>query len=88
MRTELPFQERKSYDEFVEDILTQIATHPFNVSVNEGESNEYDIYLEIDCHPEDRGRLIGKQGFVIKSVHRLLVAVSEGKKIGLQLLEE
>lgn len=71
-----------------EFILKSIVNHPEDVVVKE-EEKDNEISLDISVHTEDMGRVIGKQGKIIKSIRSLLFAKSlkEGKKINVNLLD-
>ena len=73
--------------EFIEYIAKSIVTMPEAVKVTE-EVNENGFILKLEVAPEDRGRVIGKQGRVAQAMRTLLrvIAVREGKRIQLEMI--
>lgn len=71
--------------ELVTFVVQQLVSHPQNVEINIVQKDDVDL-LEIKVAPEDRGRVIGKEGHTIKAL-RVLVenATSKDKKIALEL---
>lgn len=71
--------------ELVTFVVQQLVSHPQDVVVNVTEKEDADL-LEIKVAPEDRGRVIGKEGHTIKSLRVLVdVATSDRKKVSLEL---
>jgi predicted RNA-binding protein YlqC (UPF0109 family) len=71
--------------ELVVFVVQQLVSHPNDVFVNVTE-NEDENLIEIKVAPEDRGRVIGKEGHTIKSLRALIdAAVPNGKKTSLEL---
>ena len=71
--------------ELVTFVVQQLVSHPQDVVVSVTEKDDVNL-LEIKVSPEDRGRVIGKEGHTIKSLRALIdVAVSNGKKVSLEL---
>jgi predicted RNA-binding protein YlqC (UPF0109 family) len=56
-------------------IVTQIVDHPEDVSVEETE-NEGKTVLTIHANPEDLGKIIGKQGRIIRSIRDLIKLIA------------
>ena len=73
--------------ELIEYIAKSIVTMPEAVKVTE-EVNENGFILKLEVAPEDRGRVIGKQGRVAQAMRTLLrvIAVREGKRIQLEIM--
>lgn len=73
--------------DLVEYIAKSIVTLPDAVVVNE-ESSAGNIILKLQVAPEDRGRVIGKQGRVAQAMRTLLrvAAVREGVRVQLEIL--
>lgn len=71
--------------ELVTFVVQQLVSHPQDVVINIVQKDDVDL-LEIKVAPEDRGRVIGKEGHTIKAL-RVLVenATSKDKKIALEL---
>ncbi len=73
--------------ELVEYIAKSIVTAPEAVRVSE-ENTANNIILKLEVAPEDRGRVIGKQGRVAQAMRTLLrvAAVREGTRVQLEIL--
>jgi predicted RNA-binding protein YlqC (UPF0109 family) len=69
-------------------ILKSIVNHPDDVVVKE-EEKDNEIFIEISVNSEDMGKVIGKQGKIIKSIRSLLFAksIKAGKKVNVNLLD-
>lgn len=74
--------------ELVEFIACKLADDPRDVEVQEVEGERVTI-LELRVHPEDLGKVIGRQGRTAQALRTLLgAAASEsGKKVTLEILE-
>ena len=74
--------------EFVEYIVKALVDHVDAVRISEiyGKRN---IILEVRCHKNDIGRVIGKNGKIIGAVRLLLnsLAAKRGRKATLELVE-
>jgi len=73
--------------ELVEYIAKSIVTMPEAVVVTEEISSDSTI-LKLQVAPEDRGRVIGKQGRVAQAMRTLLrvVATREGTRARLEII--
>lgn len=60
--------------ELVTFVVQQLVSHPNDVEVNIVEKDDVNL-LEIKVAPEDRGRVIGKEGHTIKSL-RVVIDVA------------
>ena len=69
--------------ELVEYIAKAITTNPDDVVVEQESDEEGRIVLTLKVHPDDKGRVIGKQGRIAQSMRSLLrvAAVKEGVHI-------
>ena len=71
--------------ELVVFVVQQLVSHPNDVFVNVTENEDGNL-IEIKVAPEDRGRVIGKEGHTIKSLRALIdAAAPNGKKTSLEL---
>lgn len=70
-------------------ILEAIVKKPEDVNISVKEDNSI-VNISFWVNKEDMGRVIGKNGKVIKAVRSVLriLALKEGKKVNLVLLEE
>lgn len=57
--------------DLVQYIATQLVTDKETLFVENEAVEENRIKLTIQSHPDDVGRLIGKKGYVIRSIRRL-----------------
>src|SRR6266508_3511491 len=70
----------RAVNELVEYIAKALVDHPEQVRVTRVEGT-HSILLELHVAPEDRGRVIGKQGRIVEAVRVLLaIAVARGGK--------
>lgn len=71
-------------------ILTALTLHPEAVEVNEVTEEEERIIFVVKVHPEDMGRIIGKQGRIIRAIRDLMkvIATKEDKYVDVELVEE
>ncbi len=63
-------------------LAEQLVDHPEDVKVNRVENGQ-DVTIELRVHPEDMGKVIGKQGRIAKSIRTVVKAAAskENKKI-------
>ena len=77
--------------QLIEYIVSNIVNHPENVTIVEEETDDKDTtkYL-IKVDPEDVGRVIGKQGKVIKAIRQIIriAAIQKGTRVIVDLLED
>ena len=73
--------------ELVEYIARSIASQPDEVSVTEEEQDGH-IILRLEVAPDDKGRVIGRQGRVAQSIRVLLrvAAVKQGARATLEII--
>ena len=74
--------------ELVESIAKALVDHPDEVKVNAVDGEQVTV-LELRVHPEDRGKVIGRQGRTAKSIRTLLGAAGMKlkKRFTLEILE-
>jgi predicted RNA-binding protein YlqC (UPF0109 family) len=74
--------------ELVESIAKALVDHPDDVQVNSVEGEQVTV-LELRVHPEDLGKVIGRQGRTAKSIRTLLGAAGMKlrKRFTLEILE-
>jgi hypothetical protein len=73
--------------ELVEYIVKAIVTDPEKVSITT-EDTEEGLLLKLEVAPEDKGRVIGKQGRVAEAMRTLLrvKAAKEETRVRLQIV--
>ena len=73
--------------ELVEFIAKSIASQPDDVKVTEENSNGR-VILRLEVAPEDKGKVIGRQGKVAQSMRALLrvAAVKQGTRAILEIV--
>ena len=64
--------------ELVEYIAKAIATYPDGVQVTEDETDDGEVLVTLTVNPEDKGKVIGRQGRVAQAM-RVLLRVSAVK---------
>jgi uncharacterized protein len=74
--------------ELVESIAKALVDHPDDVKVMAVEGEQVTV-LELRVHPEDLGKVIGRQGRTAKSIRTLLGAAGMKlrKRFTLEILE-
>ena len=75
--------------ELVETIARALVDHPEEVQVKSGEGAQVTV-LELRVHPEDLGKVIGRQGRTAKAIRTLLGAggMKLQKRYTLEILED
>lgn len=73
--------------ELVEYIAKSIVTAPEGVKVTE-ETSDQGIVVRLEVAPEDKGRVIGRQGRVAEAMRTLLrvAATKEGTRVRLEIM--
>lgn len=75
--------------DLLEWVVKKLVDNPESVEVKEKTENNFTIY-SLKVHPEDMGKVIGKEGKIIKSLRNLIKipAIIQKKKVTLALVEE
>ena len=75
--------------ELVEAIAKALVDHPEDVQVKSVEGSQVTV-LELRVHPEDLGKVIGRQGRTAKAIRTLLGAsgMKLHKRFTLEILED
>ncbi len=68
-------------------IAKELVNHPEEVSVTEVEKDGT-LTMELRVHPEDMGKVIGKQGKIAKAIRTVVKAASmkENKKVHVEIV--
>ena len=74
--------------ELVEYIARAIATNPDEVSVTEEVEEDGHIIIKLEVHPDDKGKVIGRQGRVAQAMRVLLrvAAIKEDVHVTLEIV--
>jgi predicted RNA-binding protein YlqC (UPF0109 family) len=74
---------------FLEYVVKGLVQHPDVVTVTPVERDGTTIY-ELRMHPEDVGKVIGRQGMTINAIRSLLLAGSarKGLRCSLEIVED
>ncbi len=74
--------------ELVEFIAKSLVEHPEEVSISVDESDQETVY-KIKVAEEDMGRIIGKQGRIIKSIRTVTkaAAIKDGSRVQVEIDE-
>ncbi len=74
--------------ELVEYIAKALVDYPDDVDVQQVEG-ERSIILELRVHPEDMGRVIGKQGRIAKALRVVVgaAAVKDSKRVMVEIID-
>ncbi|HSI04602.1 MAG: KH domain-containing protein [Myxococcota bacterium] len=74
--------------DLVEYIAKALVEQPESVSVETASGDEGEDVIELRVAPEDRGRVIGKNGRTAHAIRTLLSAIQpEGKNTTLEILD-
>ena len=76
--------------DLVEYIAKSIVNSPDDVVATEETTEDEGILIKLQVADDDKGRIIGKQGKIIKAIRNLLKikAIKENKRFSLNLKEE
>jgi len=74
---------------FLEYIVKGLVQHPESVAITPVEREGTTVY-ELRLHPQDVGKVIGRQGMTINAIRSLLLAGSakKGLRCTLEIVEE
>ena len=74
--------------ELVETLVKALVKNPDAVSITVVEKGSLEIY-QVHVAPEDMGKVIGRQGRIVKEIRILMKAVAQrqGKKVSVEILD-
>lgn len=74
----------------VKTIVESLVTHPEDVEITSEQLEHEKIRINIHVNPEDRGRVIGRQGKTINALRTVVkaAAIKTNQKINLKVVEE
>ena len=61
--------------QLIDTIAKALVDHPENVRINEKQTDR-SIVFELSVHPNDMGKIIGKQGRIAKSLRTVVQAAA------------
>ena len=74
--------------ELVEYIARTIATHPDEVKVTEEVQDDGGVVVQLEVHPDDKGKVIGRQGRVAQAMRVLLrvAAIKDDARVTFEIV--
>ncbi|HMP89656.1 MAG TPA: KH domain-containing protein [Kiritimatiellia bacterium] len=77
-----------SYQSYVRAVLNDFVDHPQDIKLTEL-AGEKSVIIELHCHPDDVGKVIGKNGKVISALRTLLgmVGSRNGVRATIEVVE-
>ena len=74
--------------EFLDYVVRALVDHPENVKLAR-KVDEMGVLLSLDLHPEDMGKIIGRQGNTAKAIRTLLrvVGMKNNARVNLKINE-
>ena len=77
------------YKELLEYIVKNLVSSPDKIEISENE-NEGKTVLKLKVAKDDMGRIIGKEGRIIRSIREIIYAyaANEGKKVSVDVEEQ
>lgn len=74
--------------EFVDNVVKAIVDHPDDVKTKRS-VDEMGVLIELTVHPEDMGKIIGKEGRTAKSIRTLLrvLGAKNNARVNLKIIE-
>ncbi len=80
--------EKHQDQEFLENIVTALVSHPEDVKV-ERKVDEMGVLLSLTTNPEDMGQIIGRQGSTARAIRTLLriVGLKNNARVNLKIEE-
>lgn len=74
--------------EFVDNVVKAIVDHPDDVKTKRS-VDEMGVLIELSVHPEDMGKIIGKEGRTAKSIRTLLrvLGAKNNARVNLKIIE-
>ncbi|NLV89683.1 MAG: KH domain-containing protein [Tissierellia bacterium] len=74
--------------ELVEFIAKSLVENPDKVEVNEIEGTQ-SVIIELKVHPDDMGKVIGKQGRIAKAIRTVVkaAAIKDNKRVVVEIIQ-
>lgn len=73
----------------VESVIRPLIDNPDDLVIDARETEDDSIFVEVRVNEEDAGKVIGRQGRVVKEIRVLMKAVAQrqGKKVSVEILD-
>ena len=74
-------------DELLSYLARELVDHPDDVRVERVEREDGELLFELHVHPEDVGKVIGKQGRIARALRTVVKAsaVREGRRVHVEV---
>lgn len=78
------------YKDLLKFIVEKLVSNPDKVLIEEVSNEENKQLLKLKVAKEDMGRIIGKEGRIIRSIREIIYsyAMKDGKKVSIEIEEE
>lgn len=73
-------------DAALEHLVKAIVDHPDEVQIDVRETDRGEV-LDVRVHPEDLGRVIGRNGRTAQSLRTVVGALSEGRRVRIDVVD-
>lgn len=73
-------------DAALEHLVKAIVDHPDEVQIDTRETDRGEV-LDVRVHPEDLGRVIGRNGRTAQSLRTVVGALSEGRRVRIDVVD-
>ena len=71
----------------LDHLVRGIVDHPDDVRVDRSDSPRGEV-LEVHVHPEDLGRVIGRQGRTAKALRTVVSALADGRRVRVDVVDD
>lgn len=71
----------------LEHVVKGIVDNPDDVRILSSESSRGEV-LEVNVHPDDRGRVIGRGGRTAKAIRTLISALADGRRVRVDVADD
>tara|TARA_Y100001934_G_C12155421_1_gene679329 strand:+ start:51 stop:281 length:231 start_codon:yes stop_codon:yes gene_type:complete len=74
--------------ELIEYIAVSVVSNPEEVKVTETIENDDRIVISLEVHPEDKGKIIGRQGQFARAMRSILkvLAIKRNVRVTLEII--
>lgn len=73
--------------ELIETIAKALVDHPEEIRIHEKE-DERSVVFELSVHPDDMGKVIGKQGRIAKALRTVVhaAAIKDSRRVTIEIV--